>query len=349
MTAARAARLDPAKGNLYMRICLAASGGGHLRQLLDLQPFWQKHDYFFVTEDIALGRSVASDHRTHFVAHVALGQARLGKPAAMVAAAFRNAWQSIRIVLRERPDVVLTTGAGSVFWTVLFSRVLGAKVVVIDSFARFEGRSAFAKIAGPLAHLRVAQSAAVHREWRGSHLFDPFRHLPVPDRRRDALAFVTVGATLPFDRLVTLTAYARERGELAEDIVLQVGVGGVKPANIASVETLPFSEVQSVLERADLVLCHGGTGSLITALRQGCRVVAVPRRFELGEHYDDHQVEIVKAFVARGLIQTADTPEEMTQALQRARAMAPVAATTDATPLIAFLRNALEPQRADSG
>ncbi len=327
--------------DIPMRICLAASGGGHLRQLLDLRPLWEKNDYFFVTEDIALGRSVAADHRTHFVDHVALGQARLGDPAKMVLAAIRNAWRSLLICWRERPDVLVTTGAGSVFFLVLFVRMLGGKVVLIDSFARFDGRSAFARIASPLAHLKIAQSDAVHRDWPGSFLFDPFRRLPVPDRRREDLAFVTVGATLPFDRLITLAAEARRAGLLPADTVVQVGVGGLRPEGMDTVETLPFPAVEDLLRRADLVLCHGGTGSLITALRQGCRVIAVPRRFERGEHYDNHQVEIIKAFVERGLIQTADTPEEMTQALERARAMLPVAATTDASPLIAFLRNYL--------
>jgi UDP-N-acetylglucosamine transferase subunit ALG13 len=202
-----------------------------------------------------------------------------------------------------------------------------------------------------LAHLRIAQSESVHCDWPGSFLFDPFRRLPVLDRRREDLAFVTVGATLPFDRLIALAAGARAAGLLPADTVVQVGVGGLRPEGIDAVETLPFPVVEDLLRRADLVLCHGGTGSLITALRQGCRVIAVPRRFERGEHYDNHQVEIIKAFVERGLIQTADTPEEMALALERARAMVPVAATTDASPLIAFLQRYLDsgcklPERA---
>src|SRR5215472_12209903 len=59
-----------------LRVCLAASGGGHLRQLLDLQSFWSGHDYFFVTEDTALGQSLRDSHPTYFVPHFGLGQAR---------------------------------------------------------------------------------------------------------------------------------------------------------------------------------------------------------------------------------------------------------------------------------
>src|SRR3546814_6965812 len=86
------------------------------------------------------------------------------------------------------------------------------------------------------------------------------------------------------------------------------------------VDTLPFAKVQKLLHDADIVVCHGGTGSLITALRAGCRVIAMPRLSERGEHYDNHQSEITEAFVARGLIWSAATTEELKAALTAARA-----------------------------
>jgi hypothetical protein len=52
-----------------LKICLAASGGGHVRQLLDLSPAWARYDHFFITEDTALGRSIAADHPRRRVAH----------------------------------------------------------------------------------------------------------------------------------------------------------------------------------------------------------------------------------------------------------------------------------------
>ena len=274
------------------RIALVGSGGGHVRQLLDMEPLWRDRDYFFVTEDTALGHSIAAQHKAFFVSHVALGQARLGAPFKMAAAAVRNMIESFGVVRRQRPDVVITTGAGSCFFVVLWARLFGARIILVDSFARFRGPSAFARIAGPLAHVRIAQSDEAARNWGGALAFDPFRLLGKPRPPKKPLLFATVGATLPFDAL------------------------------------------KEVVRDADIVVCHGGTGSLITALREGCRIIAVPRRFDRGEHYDDHQSEIVQAFVERGLIATADTPEEMTRALAQVRAIEPQCATTDPSALI---------------
>lgn len=324
-----------------LRICLAASGGGHLRQLLDLEPAWSAYDHFFLTEDTALSRSVAEKHRTAFVCHVALGQARLGNPVRMFMAGVRNFFQSARIMLRERPDVLISTGAGSVYFGLLWARALGAKIVAVESFARFDRPSAFAKITAPLAHDQVVQSEALLAFWPKAKLFDPLRMLDGPAPDKEPLMFVTVGATLPFDRMVEMVAELKARGDIPERVVIQTGVGGLAPPGLEVFETLPFETMQSSMQAADLVVCHGGTGSLITALREGCRVIAVPRLFERGEHYDNHQAEITSAFAARGLIAVANSPDELAQALKTMRARQPVMATTDPAGLIDYLKTFL--------
>ena len=259
----------------------------------------------------------------------------------MAAAAFRNFFQSALIVLRERPQIVISTGAGSVFFTVLWSRLIGAKVVVIESFARFEGLSAFARLARPLAHQGVVQSKGLARLWPEAAVFDPMRMIPPPTQEKAPMVFVTVGATLPFDRLVKGVADLKAIGDIPETVRIQTGIGGYRAAGIETAETLPFDEVLSVLEVADIVVCHGGTGSLITALRQGCRVVAMPRSFEMGEHYDNHQLEIIDAFAARGLISVAKSVEDLGPALRAARAKPRVAATSEPRELNDFLKHLL--------
>ncbi|MCJ2180062.1 beta-1,4-glucuronosyltransferase WelK [Novosphingobium album (ex Hu et al. 2023)] len=324
-----------------VRVALVASGGGHVRQLLDLEPFWSSAEYFFVTEDTALTRALAAKHPVYFIPHVALGQARLGKPVAMLMAALRSFFRSWRIMWGKRPDVVITTGAGSSYFPVLFARMLGAKIVLIDSFARFAGPSAFARIAAPLAHIRVAQSADAGRNWPGSWVFDPFRRLDKSRPAKESLAFATVGATLPFERLVSLVDQAKRSGLLPEKVILQSGQP-LKCEIDPSIEvhpTLTFEEVNSILARAEVVICHGGTGSIITALQQGCRVIVVPRSFARGEHYDDHQWEIAEAFAHRGLLSVVGNDDDIAGAIAHARASDPVCATLVPDDLIGELKS----------
>lgn len=326
---------------------LAASGGGHLRQLLDLEAVWSRYEHVFVTEPSAIAEDLARAHRVRLVPHFALGQARLGRRAAMLGGMARNLARSLRIALSERPDVVISTGAGAVFLSALIARMLGARFVVIESFARFNGPSAFGRIARPFASAVVVQSAALAALWPGARLFDPFRTLePLPDGAKQPLLLATVGATLPFDRLSRAIVAAKRMGAIPEDVVLQTGIGSDVAAagepGLRIVETLPFDEIKALLDRAALVLCHGGTGSLVTALRAGCRVIAMPREFARGEHYDDHQSEIVEAFAARGLIEPLRDEADLPAAIARARDRPAVRATTDASALAAWLSGWIE-------
>jgi UDP-N-acetylglucosamine--N-acetylmuramyl-(pentapeptide) pyrophosphoryl-undecaprenol N-acetylglucosamine transferase len=324
-----------------LRICLAASGGGHVRQLLDLEDVWSVHDHFFITEDTALGRTLKGEHRTYFIPHYAWGQARLGAPLRMAASAIASFFRTAAIMARERPDVVISTGAGAVFFAVVWGRLFGARIVVIESFARFEGPSLFGRLAAPWAHELIVQSPKLAAAYPHAKVFDPLRILEgKPPAKRDLL-FATVGATLPFDRLVSSIAKLKTEGTITEKVIIQTGEGGARPKGVEAVETLPFSEVGQILREASIVVCHGGTGSIITALREGCHVVAMPREAKLGEHYDDHQTEITEAFAARGLILTARNEPELRAALQTARSRTRVMATTEPAALKAFLNGQL--------
>jgi UDP-N-acetylglucosamine transferase subunit ALG13 len=313
-----------------------------VRQLLDLEPVWSRHGHFFVTEDTALGQSIHARTRTYYVPHVALGQAKLGRPFKMAWFAIISLWRSLKIVMRERPDLVITTGAGSVYFVTVFARLTGASVVLIDSFARFDSPSTFARLTAPIAHCRIAQSPALANAFPKTKVFDPLKIIDKPRVAKDALMFVTVGATLPFDRLIETVARAKREGLIPERIIAQVGKGGARPDALEEVvETLSFDQMHATLARADIVVCHGGTGSLITALQHGCRVIVVPRLFARGEHYDDHQSEITAAFKTRGLVHEARTEEEFAAALAQARQAVPVHATSDPQALRIFLDRSL--------
>ncbi|MEO5706817.1 MAG: glycosyltransferase [Alteraurantiacibacter sp.] len=288
-----------------------------------------------------MGRSVAAQHPTDFVPHFALGQAKLGNPLLMIKRAMRSAWHSFGIVRRRRPDLVVSTGAGSQLFVVAWARLFGARIILVDSFARFERPSAFARLAGPLAHVRIAQSAAAGRNWPGALVYDPLREVVEPRIAKKNLLVATVGATLPFPRLVHLVIGAKMAGLITEEVILQTGdtnepIEAVDGVTI--VKSLPFDELLALLRDARIVVGHGGTGSIITALQAQCGTIVIPRRFELGEHYDNHQAEICEAFEARGLVYVADEPDSFAAALEAARKAAPRPVRTDYSGLVETLR-----------
>lgn len=320
-----------------LRVCLAASGGGHLRQLLDLESVSSTHDAFYLTEDTPFSRSLTCNRRIHFVSHYAVGQAKQGLTFRMLLAAMRNFFQSLRIVLQEKPDVFISTGAGSVFFGLILAKLLGAKIILIESFARFNHLSLFARGAAPFADYKVVQSTALLKYWPDAAVFDPLRILDTPVAAKKSFLFGTVGASFPFDRLVETVATLKGSGAISEDVLIQTGRRSTCLPGIRTVESLPFEQMLSTLAVASIVVCHGGTGSIITALRHGCHVIVMPREAAKGEHYDSHQEDITNAFEARGLVAVAHTAEELTSALKQVRATPATVATSDPAQLIRYL------------
>jgi UDP-N-acetylglucosamine--N-acetylmuramyl-(pentapeptide) pyrophosphoryl-undecaprenol N-acetylglucosamine transferase len=330
-----------AGGKGQLRLCLAASGGGHIRQLLDLEEAWSPYHYVFVSEDTALSRSIVQKHPVHFLPHFAIGQIRRDGLLRAVWSGLKNLWRSALLAVKLRPDVVISTGAGSVFFFMIWCRLLGSKFVLIETFARFDKPSTFARAAAIFANDIIVQSDALTKTFPTAAVFDPLKILDQPRPNKKRLLFATVGVTFPFDRLVEMVAKLKQDGEIFEDVVFQTGIGGLTPPGLQSFETLSYDQVKSYLREADIVVCHGGTGSVITALREGCRTIVVPRRLEKGEHYDNHQREITSAFAARGLITPANSTEELAVALKTARSLEPICATTDPVALVKHLKSRL--------
>ena len=86
---------------------------------------------------------------------------------------------------------------------------------------------------------------------------------------------------------------------------------------------IPLEELEELIEKADLIITHGGVGSIILALKKGKKVIAVPRLHEYQEHVNDHQKEIVETFNKKGYIIGIQKVEELEEAVEKAKDFIP--------------------------
>ncbi|HRI65525.1 MAG TPA: glycosyltransferase [Polyangium sp.] len=114
---------------------------------------------------------------------------------------------------------------------------------------------------------------------------------------------ITVGtAGSPFDRLLQYADEAMAALSEPATGVCQVGTSQIRPRNLSCKDTLSRAEFDAEIAIADVVMCHAGVGTLWTALREGHCPLVVPRLGSLGEHVNDHQVQIVEALHRDGRI-----------------------------------------------
>ena len=128
------------------------------------------------------------------------------------------------------------------------------------------------------------------------------------------MILVTVGAQMPFDRLVKgVDAWAAARGR--SDVFMQVGAGGARPAHAEWVEFLEPAEFSSRLAECSALVAHAGMGSILSALEAGKPIVVMPRRGEFRETRNDHQVATAIRFRELGKVHVAMDESELPAAL----------------------------------
>lgn len=118
------------------------------------------------------------------------------------------------------------------------------------------------------------------------------------------MIFVTVGTQLPFDRMIrAVDEWAGVSGR--RDVLAQVGMSDYRSRNIKCVKTLHPEEFQQRFMEAEFIISHAGMGSIITAMELSKPIIILPRRAELGEHRNDHQLATAKRFADMGLVSVA--------------------------------------------
>ncbi len=115
------------------------------------------------------------------------------------------------------------------------------------------------------------------------------------------MVFVTIGTQKQqFDRLMKLLENSKELKN--EDIVVQAGYTKYENENWKILDFIPAEEIENYMKQAEFVICHGGVGSIFTALRLRKKVLVVPRLEKYGEHINDHQLEICEQLEKEGYI-----------------------------------------------
>lgn len=127
------------------------------------------------------------------------------------------------------------------------------------------------------------------------------------------MIFVTVGAQMPFDRLIkTVDQWAGERGR--HDVFAQIGLTDYRPTNIQWKPFLSTEEFKQQYEIAKVIVAHAGTGSIITALQLGKPILVMPRRANLHETRNNHQVATSRQFCRfDSVVMAVDEKELFTQ------------------------------------
>jgi UDP-N-acetylglucosamine transferase subunit ALG13 len=130
------------------------------------------------------------------------------------------------------------------------------------------------------------------------------------------LIFVTVGSQkFQFNRLLQYIDDLVEKQIIQDDIFAQTGFSDYEPLHYTYKPFLDREEFHRILSDSDIIITHGGAGTIMGAIKAGKRVIAVPRLSCYDEHVDDHQEQIISELINNRIIPGVTKLEELEAAV----------------------------------
>ena len=120
----------------------------------------------------------------------------------------------------------------------------------------------------------------------------------------------------PFPRFLEWMAAAQR--EIGFDLLVQRGATPEQSA-VRSIDYLPAAELEARMASADVVVCHGGPGTMSLAQRCGHRPIVIARDPSLGEHVDDHQQRYTAKLRSANAIDAPASVDQLVELIRSAR------------------------------
>lgn len=117
------------------------------------------------------------------------------------------------------------------------------------------------------------------------------------------MIFIILGTQkFQFDRLLKKIDYLKQQNIISEEVIVQSGYSLFKCQHVTCMPFLSHEEFNKYIEKSNYIICHGGTGAIISSIKYNKKVISFPRLKEYDEHVDNHQLEIINQFVDNGYI-----------------------------------------------
>lgn len=145
-------KCDVARRNSEMvnriNICLVGSSGGHLAHLHMLEPIWKKNNRFWVTFDKEDAQSLLKGERMYLCYYPTNRNLK---------ALVKNTFLAFKVLLKERPDVIISSGAAVAVPFFYIGKLLGSKLIYIEVFDRIDKPTVTGRLVYPITDRFIVQ------------------------------------------------------------------------------------------------------------------------------------------------------------------------------------------------
>ena len=122
-----------------------------------------------------------------------------------------------------------------------------------------------------------------------------------------------------FSRLLLMIQKLVDENLIKEKVIVQAGYTKFKTDTMEVFDYVSMDKFSELLDECDLLITHGGVGTIMSALKLKKPVIACARLAKFHEHHNDHQCEIIEAFEKQGYLIKCDEEHSLKECLQQAK------------------------------
>ena len=131
-----------------MKVCLVGSSGGHLTHLYMLKPFWMNKERFWVTFDKADAKSLLQNEKMYSCYYPTNRN---------IKNLIRNTCVAWKVLKKEKPDLIISSGAAVAVPFFYLGKLFGAKLIYIEVFDRIDKPTMSGKLVYPIVDQFVVE------------------------------------------------------------------------------------------------------------------------------------------------------------------------------------------------
>ena len=142
-----------------------------------------------------------------------------------------------------------------------------------------------------------------------------------------------------FRRLLEEIQKCIDNGVIKEEVVVQAGGTEFSSKEMKIFNLISQDELEKLIKKADIIITHGGVGSIVNGVKLGKKVIAVPRLKKYGEVANDHQVQIIETFEKEGFIIGLKDVSELQEAIKNIENFKPNILESNTQNIIDIIRD----------
>ncbi|MDO5569191.1 MAG: PssE/Cps14G family polysaccharide biosynthesis glycosyltransferase [bacterium] len=157
------------------------------------------------------------------------------------------------------------------------------------------------------------------------------------------MILVTLGTQdKQFTRLLETVNKAITMNVIQEEVIVQAGCTPFNSDKMKIYDIIPIDEFDKLIKKCNILITHGGVGSIIKGIKNKKTVIAFPRLKKYKEHTNNHQLQIIKTFTEQGYILSSNKLSDLSELLKQAKNFKPKEYVSNTTNVIKILEEFIE-------